>query len=48
MGGTLKNKIQTIKIVAVEPAESAVLSGKETGAYKIQGLGAGFVPDIIK
>ena len=48
VGGKLKEKIEDIKVVAVEPEKSPVLSGGSAGAHKIQGLGAGFVPSIYK
>lgn len=43
----LKQKNPKIKTVAVEPENSAVLSGKEAGKHKIQGIGAGFIPKIM-
>jgi len=43
----LKEKIPTLKSVAVEPTNSAVLAGESAGAHKIQGIGAGFVPQIL-
>ena len=46
-GRYLKEKNQAVRIVAVEPENSAVLSGKAPGAHKLQGIGAGFVPDIL-
>jgi len=53
-GGTLMGVVQALRdkhpnvmIVAVEPAESAVLSGGIAGAHKIQGIGSGFVPSIV-
>lgn len=47
VGHYLKKKDASIEIVAVEPENSAVLSGKSGGSHKIQGIGAGFVPDIV-
>lgn len=50
LGGTakyLKEKNPALRVVAVEPAGSAVLSGKNAGAHGLQGIGAGFVPEIL-
>jgi cysteine synthase A len=48
VGRVLKRERPAVRIVAVEPAASAVLSGKPAGMHGIQGLGAGFVPDILQ
>ena len=47
VGEYLKSKKSDVKIVAVEPASSPVLSKGTAGAHKIQGIGAGFVPDVL-
>ena len=48
IGKNLKEKIKDIEIVAVEPSNSQVISGKNPGPHKIQGIGAGFVPQNYK
>ena len=47
VGQYLKSKNKNVKVVAVEPASSPVLSKGTAGAHKIQGIGAGFVPDVL-
>lgn len=47
VGGVLKAHDPAIRVVAVEPEDSPVLSGGQPGPHKIQGIGAGFVPDVL-
>ena len=47
VGEVLKNKDPQIKIIAVEPADSPVISGGEAAPHRIQGIGAGFIPQVL-
>ncbi len=47
VGEVLKSRKESLSVVAVEPADSPVLSGGKPGPHKIQGIGAGFVPEIL-
>lgn len=46
-GEVLKQRIKGVKIAAVEPEHSAVMSGEEAGSHKIAGIGAGFIPEVL-
>ena len=48
VGGALRERKPELKMVAVEPEDSAILSGSQPGPHKIQGIGAGFIPDNLE
>ncbi|MDO5292701.1 MAG: cysteine synthase A [bacterium] len=47
VGEVLKQELKEVKIIGVEPANSAVLSGKTAGSHNLQGIGAGFIPKVM-
>jgi cysteine synthase A len=47
IGSELKKRHPAAQVIAVEPAQAAVLSGKPPAVHKIQGIGAGFIPEIL-